>query len=193
MTVVSRRWPSGMARFHTTQRYFAPSSSFCGVIDRVLVVWRSFDPPRLIGACNGIALPSRYQLKISGEKNKQNSLCYHAFKINHYGSIWPKSIYLISLVLICLLTDVLCTVFGKWPIELFNIWSKSICHIVGDEIKMTGNQILNYWTMKTYVMPGSGLPPMELHVKSNFLSSVAVAIVPGATIGGCGGVKIVIL
>lgn len=63
VTVVSRRWPSGMARFHTTHRYFAPSSSFCGVIDNVLVVWRSLDPPRLIGACTGIVLPSRYQLK----------------------------------------------------------------------------------------------------------------------------------
>lgn len=63
VTVVSRRWPSDMARFQTTHRYFAPSSSFCGVIDNVLVVWRSFDPPRLIGACNGIVLPSRYQLK----------------------------------------------------------------------------------------------------------------------------------
>lgn len=64
VTVVSRRWPSGIARFHTTHRYFAPSSSRCGVTDNVLVVWRSFDPPRLIGACNGIALPSRYQLKL---------------------------------------------------------------------------------------------------------------------------------
>lgn len=62
VTVVSRLWPSGIARFHTRQRYLAPSSSRCGVIDRVLVVGRSFEPPRLIGACNGIELPSRYQL-----------------------------------------------------------------------------------------------------------------------------------
>lgn len=67
VTVVSRRWPSGMARFHTTQRYFAPSSSRFGVTDRVLVVWRSFEPPLLIGACNGTELPSRYQLKYSKE------------------------------------------------------------------------------------------------------------------------------
>lgn len=42
-------------------------------------------------------------------------------------------------------------------------------------------------------MDGSGEPPMLLHVKSNFLSSVAIAFTPGATIGGCGGVNIVIL
>lgn len=45
----------------------------------------------------------------------------------------------------------------------------------------------------TYVMDGSGEPPMLLHVKSSFLSSVAVAMLPGATMGGCGGVNIVIL
>lgn len=43
------------------------------------------------------------------------------------------------------------------------------------------------------MIDGSGEPPILLHVKSNFLSSVAVAIVPGATIGDCGGVNIVIL
>lgn len=44
---------------------------------------------------------------------------------------------------------------------------------------------------KTYVIVGSGEPPILLHVKSCFLSSVATAMLPGATIGGCGGVKIV--
>lgn len=69
VTVVSRRWPSAIARFQTTHRYLAPSSSRCGVIDNVLVVWRSFEPPRLIGAVNGIWLPSRYQLRNIEEEN----------------------------------------------------------------------------------------------------------------------------
>lgn len=74
--------------------------------------------------------------------------------------------------------------------------------IVIDEIKMvklSGNIgfgqiiIIIMKARSTYVMDGSGEPPMLLHVKSIFLSSVAVAMVPGATIGGCGGVNIVIL
>lgn len=91
VTVVSRRWPSGMARFHTTQRYFAPSSSFCGVIDNVLVVWRSFDPPRLTGACTGIVLPSRYQLK-KKKKMKINDMNLPRIQ-NQFDHIWAISIF----------------------------------------------------------------------------------------------------
>lgn len=43
----------------------------------------------------------------------------------------------------------------------------------------------------TYVIDGSGEPPTLLHTKSCCLSSVATVIVPGATIGGCGGVNTV--
>uniref|UniRef100_A0A1A9ZPT6 Uncharacterized protein n=1 Tax=Glossina pallidipes TaxID=7398 RepID=A0A1A9ZPT6_GLOPL len=43
----------------------------------------------------------------------------------------------------------------------------------------------------TYVIMGSGEPPMLLHVISSGLSSVAMAILPGDIIGGWGGVKTV--
>lgn len=43
----------------------------------------------------------------------------------------------------------------------------------------------------TYTICGSGEPPILLHVKSSFLFSVAAAIEPGATTGGCGGVNTV--
>lgn len=43
----------------------------------------------------------------------------------------------------------------------------------------------------TYVIVGSGEPPILLHVSSCFIPSVAIALIPGATSGGCGGVKTV--
>jgi hypothetical protein len=43
----------------------------------------------------------------------------------------------------------------------------------------------------TYVIVGSGEPPVLLHVNSCFFSSVAVTMEPGATRGGCGGVRTV--
>lgn len=43
----------------------------------------------------------------------------------------------------------------------------------------------------TYVMVGSGEPPMLLQVSSMGLSSVATAIEPGEMTGGCGGVRTV--
>lgn len=61
-TVVSSLWPSGIARFHTTHRYLTPSSSRLGEMVRVLVVCKSFDPPRLMIACMGEGLPSLYHL-----------------------------------------------------------------------------------------------------------------------------------
>lgn len=124
VTIVSNRSPSGMARFHTTHRYLAPSSSRRGSTDRVLVVCKSFDPPLLIGACRGVLDPKRY----------------HLFR-------------------------------RDWTFR----FDFSIC----------------VRTWYTYVMVGSGEPPMLLQVRSNFLSSVATAIVPGATSGGCGGVRTV--
>lgn len=42
-----------------------------------------------------------------------------------------------------------------------------------------------------YVIVGPGDPPMLLHVNSCFFSSVATTTLPGATSGGCGGVKTV--
>lgn len=46
---------------------------------------------------------------------------------------------------------------------------------------------------ETYVIVGSGDPPTLLHVNSCFLSSVATTTLPGATSGGCGGVRTVTL
>lgn len=43
----------------------------------------------------------------------------------------------------------------------------------------------------TYVMVGSGEPPMLLQVSSIGLSSVATAMEPGEITGGCGGVRTV--
>lgn len=63
MTVASSRSPSGIARFHTTHRNLAPSSSRRGVNESVLVVWWSLEPPWLVGACSGVELLSRYQLE----------------------------------------------------------------------------------------------------------------------------------
>ena len=63
VTVVSSRWPSGMARFQMEHLYLAPSSSFRGSIVNVLVVCWSFEPPLLVGAGRGVVLPSRYHLK----------------------------------------------------------------------------------------------------------------------------------
>lgn len=42
-----------------------------------------------------------------------------------------------------------------------------------------------------YVIVGSGDPPTLLHVNSCFFSSVATTMLPGATSGGCGGVRTV--
>jgi hypothetical protein len=42
-----------------------------------------------------------------------------------------------------------------------------------------------------YVIVGSGEPPILLHVNSCFFSSVATTMLPGATSGGCGGVRTV--
>ena len=48
------------------------------------------------------------------------------------------------------------------------------------------------WIEKiTYVIVGSGEPPTLLHVNSCFFSSVATTTLPGATSGGCGGVRTV--
>lgn len=44
---------------------------------------------------------------------------------------------------------------------------------------------------RTYVMVGSGEPPMLLHVSSMGLSSVATAMFPGEITGGWGGVSTV--
>lgn len=44
---------------------------------------------------------------------------------------------------------------------------------------------------QTYVIVGSGDPPILLQVNSCFLFSVAIEIAPGATSGGCGGVNTV--
>lgn len=46
---------------------------------------------------------------------------------------------------------------------------------------------------QTYVIVGSGEPPMLVHVSSCFLSSVAIEMAPGATCGGCGAVSTVML
>lgn len=43
----------------------------------------------------------------------------------------------------------------------------------------------------TYVIIGSGEPPILLHVNSMVLSSVAMAMLPGDMTGGCGGVSTV--
>lgn len=43
----------------------------------------------------------------------------------------------------------------------------------------------------TYVIVGSGEPPILLHVNSMGLSSVAMAMLPGDMTGGCGGVSTV--
>lgn len=43
----------------------------------------------------------------------------------------------------------------------------------------------------TYVIIGSGEPPILLQVNSIGLSSVATATLPGDMTGGCGGVKTV--
>lgn len=70
VTVVSRRWPSGMARFQTAQRYLTPSSSRRGVKDSVLVVCWSFDPPLVDTVSIGVILPSRYHLEGDARVNK---------------------------------------------------------------------------------------------------------------------------
>lgn len=62
VTVVSYFSPSFIALLYTTHRYRAPSSSFVGVMVKTLVVWWSFEPPRLTRDCNGVVLPSRYHL-----------------------------------------------------------------------------------------------------------------------------------
>lgn len=43
----------------------------------------------------------------------------------------------------------------------------------------------------TYVIVGSGEPPILLHVSSIFTSSVAMATLPGEMTGGWGGVRTV--
>lgn len=50
-----------------------------------------------------------------------------------------------------------------------------------------------YRNWSTHVIVGSGEPPMLLQVNSCFLSSVEMAMLPGATWGGCGGVNTVML
>lgn len=84
VTVVSRRWPSAIARFQTTHRNLAPSSSRLGVNDKVLVVWWSFEPPLLVGACSGTELPSRYHLLLLGKISGIKFLYNHSFWRNIY-------------------------------------------------------------------------------------------------------------
>lgn len=60
-----------MALFQATQRYSAPSSSFCGRTISVDCVATLLLPPAfMIAPSNGLASPFRYHL----ESNKQNGL-----------------------------------------------------------------------------------------------------------------------
>lgn len=76
VTLVSKLWPSGMARLWTTHLYLASSSSFRGVIVKVEVVLISFEPPLLKVACKGPPiLPSLYQLFLC-KKGKRKTVLY---------------------------------------------------------------------------------------------------------------------
>lgn len=55
----------------------------------------------------------------------------------------------------------------------------------------TTKSTTNKKKIQTYVIVGSGDPPILLQVNSCFLFSVAIEIAPGATSGGWGGVNTV--
>jgi hypothetical protein len=62
VTLASSLLPSGMARFHTAQRYAAPSSPREGVSVNTAVVTESLELPDRVSASRGYVLPSLYHL-----------------------------------------------------------------------------------------------------------------------------------